>query len=123
MKAQENVSVMRAIFDAIERRDLQRLLELIDREAEFHWPPPLPYAGVQRGLLSSGPSWVTSWMPLQPTEAERRMDARVVAATDDEVVILWRQRGRNPRGETFDGEVLGLYRLRSGRLARAQMFY
>jgi len=47
----------------------------------------------------------------------------VVAATDDEVVILWRQRGRNPQGATLDGEVLGLYRLRNGRLARAQMFY
>src|SRR5215467_5375569 len=105
MKAQENVSVMQAVFDAIERRDQQRLLELVDPEAEFLWPPPLPYAGRQRGLLSSGPTWFTSWMPLQPTEAERRMDARVVAATDDEVVILWRQRGRNPQGATLDGEV------------------
>jgi ketosteroid isomerase-like protein len=62
---------------------------------------------------------------LQPTAAERRMDPRVVAANDasGEVVVLWRQRGRSPAGERFDGEVLGLYQVRDGRLARAQMFY
>lgn len=51
------------------------------------------------------------------------MDPRVVAAGEDEVVVLWRQRGVGPAGERFDGEVLGLYRFRDGKLARAQMFY
>jgi len=39
------------------------------------------------------------------------------------VVVLWQQRGISAAGERFDGEVLGLYRLRDGKLARAQMFY
>jgi ketosteroid isomerase-like protein len=51
------------------------------------------------------------------------MNPRVVAAGEDEVVILWRQRGVTPAGDRFDGEVLGLYQLREGKLARAQMFY
>ena len=51
------------------------------------------------------------------------MDPRVVAAGEDEVVVLWRQRGVGPSGERFDGEVLGLYGFRDGKLARAQMFY
>jgi len=51
------------------------------------------------------------------------MDARVVAANEDEVVVLWRQRGSSPEGQQFDGEVLGLYQVRDGKLARAQMFY
>ncbi len=51
------------------------------------------------------------------------MDPRVVAAGEDEVVVLWRQRGVGPDGERFDGVVLGLYRFRDGKLARAQMFY
>jgi hypothetical protein len=37
--------------------------------------------------------------------------------------VLWHQRGLNPAGERFDGPVLGLYQLRDGRLARAQMFH
>ena len=51
------------------------------------------------------------------------MDPRVVAASAEEVVILWRQRGVTPAGDRCDEEVLGLYHMREGKLARAQMFY
>jgi uncharacterized protein len=37
--------------------------------------------------------------------------------------VLWRQRGRGPQGTSYDGEVLGLYEVRDGKFARAQMFY
>ena len=51
------------------------------------------------------------------------MDARVVAASGEEVVVLWRQRGVSRAGERFEGQVLGLYEVREHKLARAQMFY
>jgi ketosteroid isomerase-like protein len=51
------------------------------------------------------------------------MDPRVVAATEREVVVLYHQRGVSPSGARFDGEVLGLYEVRDGLFARAQMFY
>jgi ketosteroid isomerase-like protein len=51
------------------------------------------------------------------------MDPRIIADTADEVVVLWHQRGISAAGETFDGPVLALYRLRRGKLAKAQMFY
>jgi ketosteroid isomerase-like protein len=54
---------------------------------------------------------------------EREMNPRVIAASGDEVVVLWRQRGLKPHGLRIDEEVLGLYRLRGGKLVRAQMFY
>ena len=123
MSAKENAEVMLEIFKAIERRDPERLQELWDPDVEFHWPPSLPYGGASRRPRDERPSWIQTWMPLQPTEAERRMDARIVAATEDEVVVLWRQRGVSPTGARFDGPVLALYRLRDGKLARAQMFY
>jgi hypothetical protein len=47
---------------------------------------------------------------------------RVAAACPPDLV-LWHQRGVSPTGERFDGEALGLYQLRDGKLARAQMFY
>jgi hypothetical protein len=37
--------------------------------------------------------------------------------------VLWHQRGRAPNGSGLDSEVLGLYQVRSGKLARGQMFY
>lgn len=124
----KNVEVMREIFRRIERRGQQRSnqqesLELFHSDVELHWPPSLPYGGISRGFKPEGPTWSETWTPLQPTETERRMDPRVVAASGDEVVILWRQRGVSPAGERLDTEVLGLYQLRDGKLARGQMFY
>ena len=51
------------------------------------------------------------------------MDPRVVAATDKEVVVLWHQRGLRPDGQQLDMQTLGLYGVRDGKFARAQMFY
>jgi uncharacterized protein len=117
MNTNQNIEVMLGIFSAIEVRDFQRLLDLCQPEVEFLWPPSLPYAGGERG------AWAQTWVPLQPTEAERRMDPRVVAVSGDEVVVLWQQRGVSPAGDRFDGPVLALYQLRDRKLARAQMFY
>ena len=127
---EKNLEVMLEIFHLIETRDsnnqanTQRGLDLLQPDVEFHWPPSLPYGGSSRGLQDvKHPTWGETWTPLQPTEAERRMYPRVVGASGNEVVILWQQRGASPNGERCDSEVLGFYRLRDGKLARAQMFY
>ncbi|HEX8857622.1 MAG TPA: nuclear transport factor 2 family protein [Actinomycetes bacterium] len=124
-----NVDLILEIFAAVERRDAERFGQLVHADFEIHWPPALPYGGSYRDLdFHPEPgrrTWAETWDPLQPTAAERRMDPRVVATDDQsgEAVVLWRQRGRSPTGERFDGPVLGLYKIQDGRLARAQMFY
>jgi ketosteroid isomerase-like protein len=125
----DNHELMLAVFAAVERRDTQRFTELVHSDFEIHWPRSLPYGGSYRDLNADAqqgrPTWAATWNLLQPTAAERRLDPRIVADNkkSGEVVMLWRQRGRSPAGERFDGEVLGLYQVRDGRLARAQMFY
>ena len=125
----DDVELMRAVFTAVERRDTKRFTELVHPDFEIHWPPSLPYGGSYRDLDADAQrgrlTWAATWNPLQPTATERRMDPRIVAANEQsgEVVVLWRQRGRSPAGERFDGQVLGLYQVRDGRLARAQMFH
>jgi ketosteroid isomerase-like protein len=125
MPGLSSVDVVLAAFDSVERRDDARLAELCQPDAEFHWPPSLPYGGTVRGpgRATQEGGWSGSWDRVQPSRAERRMDPRVVAATEREVVVLWRQRGVAPAGERFDSEVLGLYRVTRSLLARAQMFY
>lgn len=125
--AQRNIETMLAIFASIEERkarqaDFEQELQLVQPDVEFHWPPSLPYGGVH-GLTPAARSWSDTWDPLQPTEAERKLDARVIAASENEVVILWHQRGVASSGERLDVEVLGLYQLNDAKLARAQMFY
>ena len=118
-----NATVMLDIFNAIERRDAQRLAELCHPDVELSWPAALPYGGTTRGVATEPPSWMHTWAPLQPTDAERSMEPRLVASSGDEVVVLWRQRGRSASGERFDGPVLALYTVHDRRLARAQMYY
>jgi uncharacterized protein len=121
MRSHTSISVVLECFEAVERRDEERQRELFRPEVEFHWPPSLPYG--RRAGAGPPRSWEETWDQLQPTDEERRLDPRVVAASDDEVVVLWQQRGRDGEGRRFECPVLGLYRVRDGKLARAQMFY
>ncbi len=125
MTATESVAIVLDAFRAVEERDEQRLFELYHPEVEFHWAPSLAFGGSTRSGVKDrpGPSWSEVWEPLQPTAFERRMDPRVVAATEKEVVVHWHQRGVSPGGQRFDGQALGLYEVRDGKFARAQMFY
>ena len=122
-KEQQNSKTILAIFRGIEERDDAQMLQFFQPDFEIHWPPSLPYGGTFSGLESRPGGWGATWEPLQPTQAERKMDAQVVAAHDDDVIVQWRQRGFSPTGDRFDGEVLALYHFREGKLARAQMFY
>ena len=93
---EKNRAVVLKIFDAIETRDPrhpnpQSVAELFHPDVEFQWPASLPYGGTSRGMKTDGPTWLDTWSPLQPTEAERKMEPRVVAVSDEEVVVLWRQ--------------------------------
>ena len=122
-RGQENSKTILAIFRAIEDRDAAQFRALLQPDFEIHWPQSLPYGGTFRGVEPQPRGWGATWLPLQPTDSERKMDPQVIAAQGDDVVVLWHQRGRIPAGESIDEEVLGLYRFRDGKLARAQMFY
>jgi ketosteroid isomerase-like protein len=119
------VDVVLQVFRSVEERNPELAAEVYHDDLEFHWPRPLPYAGSSYGLQASlerRPGWAQTWDPFQ-SEGDRGLGARVVAASEDEVVVLWHQRGRDQAGRLLDTPVLGLYQVRDGKLARAQMFY
>lgn len=128
---QSNAKVVLGAFRAVQERDRDALFELYHEDVEFHDAPSLPYGRTVRGKaamrvqLEAAPeaTWIGTWGPLQPTEAERRMDPRVVASEGEQVTVLYMQRALSPDGERFEAPVLGLYEVRDGKLARAQMFH
>ncbi len=81
---EKNLEVMRKLFRAVEAHDEVGVVGLYQPDVEFLWPPSLPYGGTRRGLRPGSATWGETWAVLQPSEAERRMDPRVVAASDDE---------------------------------------
>jgi uncharacterized protein len=126
-----NAEVVLAVIRAVEERDADALFELYHDDVELHDAPSLPYSYTARGKakmreqVETAPeeTWLGTWGPLQPTEAERRMDPRVVASDGDEVAVLYTTRAIAPDGERFESPVLGLYEVRDGKFARAQMFH
>ena len=131
MSEKENAELILEVIDAVEERDAERLFANYHEEVEFYDASSLPYGGSFRGKAEivarffedPDDTWLGTWGPLQPTETERRMDPRIVATSGDEVVVLYNQRALGPNGERFDGPCMGLYEVREGKLARAQMFH
>lgn len=123
--------IVLGVFSAVEARDRARLFALYHDDVELHEAPSLPYGGTVRGKaalreqLATRPheTWIGTWGPLQPTAAERRMDPRVVAIDGGEVAVRYTQRAVSPAGERFASPVMGLYEVRDGKFARAQMFH
>jgi uncharacterized protein len=128
---ESDVEVVLGVIRAVEERDGERLMELYCDDVKLHDAASLPYGGVADGKpslleqMERAPekTWLGTWGPLQPTEAERMTDPRVIAEADGEVVVLYHQRALAPNGERFDSPVLGIYEVRDGKLARAQMFH
>jgi ketosteroid isomerase-like protein len=128
---QSNEDVVLAVIRAVEERDADALFELFHDDVELRDAPSLPYTNTARGKtamheqLETAPeeTWLGTWGPLQPTEAERRMDPRVVGTRGDEVAVLYTTRAAAPNGERFESQVLALYEVRDGKTVRAQMFH
>jgi ketosteroid isomerase-like protein len=126
-----NAEIALAVIRAVEERDPEALFELYHDDVELHDAPSLPYAYSARGKaalreqLETAPetTWLGTWGPLQPTEKERRMDARVVATNGDEVTVRYTTRAVASDAERFESPVLALYEMRDGKFFRAQMFH
>lgn len=70
---ENNIQTILKVFKAVEDRDNKSMLDLCQPDVQFFWPRSLPYGGEFSGLDRSGPTWGETWIPLQPTEAERQM--------------------------------------------------
>jgi ketosteroid isomerase-like protein len=121
----EAAEVVLHAFRAVEERDYEALIALYHAEVEFHEAPSLPYGGASQGkeAVVADLGWLETWGPLQPTEAERRMDPQIIGDDGTRVVALYRQRAVDRSGRRIDLPVVGLYEVRDGKFARAQMFH
>jgi ketosteroid isomerase-like protein len=117
--------VVLAAIAAVEERDLDALARLYHPDVWFEWPPGLPYSGDFHGASvdEMTNTFATVWEPLQPTDAERRMDATVVASSGNTVVVEYVWRAVDRHGHHFETLTLGRYEVRDGQFAGARMYY
>jgi ketosteroid isomerase-like protein len=120
------IDVVRRLFDAVERRDLETVLDCYDADVEIVEAASLPYGGTYRGHEGArrhAAGFVSIWGPLQ-TPAEHRLDAEFCDGPGDTVVALFRHRAFNPiTDERFDEPELSVYEVRDGKVVRSQMFH
>ena len=85
MSEKDNAELILDVIKAVEDRDAERLFANYHDDVEFHDASSLPYGGSYRGKaeivarFEEDPedTWLGTWGPLQPTDSERRMDARI----------------------------------------------
>ncbi len=116
--SQENVEIVRRIYDALSQGDFERALE--DAEPDFEWmPPEQDIQGPVQGAES-----LRRFLKDQ-TEAfeDFRVEAEELKEHGDQVLALIRVRGRGrASGVEFDIRAATLWTFRVGRLIRGQVF-
>jgi ketosteroid isomerase-like protein len=125
MGARTNEDVVLDALDAVELRDRDRLAKLYHADIEFNWPAALPYGGRHRGaaVAQMTDQFARIWIPLQPTELERRMEPTIVASQGDNVIARYIWKGRDKAGRDFATDTLAHYRVREQKLIYAQMYH
>jgi ketosteroid isomerase-like protein len=116
--SQENVEIVRRMWDAFLAGDFEAALSFYAPDVEWDGTN-LPDGTVGRGheaILGHISSWAEAWEDWS-VELEQ-----ITAAGDDQVVLLFRERGRSDSGLVMDERHAELYALRDGRIVLRQGF-
>jgi ketosteroid isomerase-like protein len=116
--AQENVEIVRRMWDAFLAADFQTALSFYAPDVEWDGTN-LPDGQIGRGheaILDHVTRWADVWDDWT-VEVER-----VVEAGTDQVVLFMRERGRSDIGLGMDERHAELYTLKHGKIVRRQGF-
>ena len=114
-----NADVVREGWDAFQRQDLDGATEHTDDGAETVIPDSLPWGGTYRGR-DGFKEMVGSFM--SHLEDFRAEPEAFLEADSDHVVVPLAVSGRTTAGNDFSHRALWIYRLRDGKIVRAQFF-
>src|SRR5919112_5364291 len=115
--SQENVGIVRRLWDAFQATDFETALSAYDPDVEWDGTN-LPDGRVGRGLdaiMDHVSRWAENWESWN-VEVERVVDA------GDHVVVFTRETGRSVTGVDMDQHHAELYWVRGGRIVRRQGF-
>jgi uncharacterized protein len=121
-----NVDVVRRLFEAVEQRDIERMLECYAEDVEINEARSLPYGGVYRGhegVRKHASAFVKTWDRFQ-TPAEYPLGALFAEGDDGTVTAVFRHRAVDPvTNERYDDFEVGVYSVSGGKVIRSQMFH
>jgi ketosteroid isomerase-like protein len=117
--SQQNVEVVRTVFDQFARGDFGRWFALTSDDFEFVTSPDIPDAGTYYG--EEARRWITAWV--RSFEGHAMEATEITDAGGDNVFAGFLQRG-HPRGSqsTVEGRWWTVVTFRQGAMARIEVF-
>ena len=114
-----NADVVRSFWEAFGRRDLDGAMAHADDDAEIVVPETVPWGGT---YLGPGGFGEMMGGVLGHFEEFRPSPESFLETEEDQVTVPVNVQGRAKSGKDFSGRALWLYRVRDGKIARAEVF-
>jgi ketosteroid isomerase-like protein len=117
--SQENVEIVREVFEAWQAGDLEKRAQLMDPEVELHGT----VGGLMEGQVARGQTQIDETFEAEDLEAweERRLEPEAFIDAGDKVVVLLHEfrRGRGS-GVEVEADTAVVVALSGGRVVRLQ---
>ncbi len=119
--SQENVEIVRGIYEAWQRRDFKTALAPFDDQVEWIGPPDISRDGWGHahgidGMVRSLDAWLSNW-------TEHHFELRELIDGGDHVLAGGWQSGRGREsGVEVSEEILSVWTLQAGKVIRQRMF-
>jgi ketosteroid isomerase-like protein len=115
----DNVELIESLWDAFGRGDLEKVAGGLAEGGEVIFPASLPWGGSYEGPDAFGGVLAEVVGSFAEFKAKPEM---VLGADDDHVVVVANIRVRSKTGGRAESRVVWLYRLRDGKIVRAEAF-
>jgi ketosteroid isomerase-like protein len=122
-RSSDNADVVRRVFEAVRKRDLEGLVSLYHGDVVVREPHSLPHGGEHRGLEQARTAAICRTQTWSPYQAQIPLEPELFASTDDHVVARWHLRAHDQAGEGVDVEAIDIYRLRDGKILELETYY
>jgi ketosteroid isomerase-like protein len=120
--SEENVEIVRGVYDAWQRGDFEAALEPFHEDVEWFGPPDISRAGGGRvesghqGVRRSVGRWMGIWV-------DHRFELRELIDCGAEVLAEGWQQGRGRgSGVEVSEEIFSVWTLQAGKIVRQRMF-
>jgi ketosteroid isomerase-like protein len=117
MNEQQNEALIRKVYAAFGRGDLQEILASLTDDIEWtlEGPSILPYAGKKKGVAE-----VTEFFnALSGTQSDMKLTTEDLIAQGDKVATLGRYAGTvKATGKKFDSPIAHFFTIRDGKISR-----
>jgi|SRR5436190_579740 uncharacterized protein len=114
----DNVELIESLWEAFSRADFDTLAAAIADDAVIVFPDSVPWGGSHRGPDGFREALSDLTSRLADFKAKPEM---ILGADDEHVVVVANLTGRG-KGGRLDARVVWLYRLRGGKVIRAEAF-